>query len=280
MIDTHIHVWNFSKAKYDWLENDTSILNRNYNIDEIEEERKALDIDKGVLVQASNRIEDTTFMLEVANENDWIKGIVGWLPLMDTDACEKIISSQYMHQPLIKGFRHLIHDEADPRWLLQPQVIRSLQLIASYNYTYDVVGVLTEHIETVFAVADKVPGLKMVFDHLNHPPLDGKKPFNTWAELMKQAAANPNLYAKISGLGTITNKPGLWNENDIQPAVEFALQHFGEDRCFCGGDWPVSLLAGSYTYTWDVYKGILEHLLPSSSLTKIYDDNAQNFYRL
>ena len=280
MTDTHIHIWNFTKSKYDWLENDTSILKRNYFISEIEEERRALGITKGVLVQASNRIEDTNYMLEVAAENNWIQGIVGWLPLMDTDACEKIISSQFIHQPLIKGFRHLIHDEANARWLLQPQVIRSLQLIASYNYTYDVVGVLTEHIETVLQVAEKVPSLKMIFDHLNHPPLDGKKPFDKWAGLMKEAAENPFLYAKISVLGTITEKPGLWNENDIQPAVELVLEHFGDDRCLCGGDWPVSLLAGSYTYTWDVYKGILNYLLPPQSLQKIYDENAAQFYKL
>jgi L-fuconolactonase len=129
-------------------------------------------------------------------------------------------------------------------------------------------------------VADKVPELKMIFDHLNQPPIAAKEKFGSWGQLMKAAAANKNFYAKISGLGTTTKNFTGWTANNIQPYVEFAMEHFGTDRCCCGGDWPVSLLAGSYTNTWSAYKKVLENILDEASLQKVYSLNATQFYTL
>ena len=84
IIDTHIHAWNLDKAHYSWLEGNTSILNRTYAIEEIETERKQSGITAGILVQAANNTQDTDWMLQVAAEQGWIKGVVGWLPLTDT----------------------------------------------------------------------------------------------------------------------------------------------------------------------------------------------------
>jgi L-fuconolactonase len=279
IIDTHIHVWNFDKAVYPWLDGNTSILNRTYNIEEIEAERNAVGVTEGLLVQASNNLEDTNWMLEVAANNGWIKGVVGWLPLMDTAATEKAVN-EYGKNNYFKGVRHLIHDEADPKWLLQPAVIDSLKILAEKNVTYDVVGVLSQHIKTVLEVADKIPGLKMVFDHLNQPPMKSNERFGAWGDLMKTASQHKNFHAKISGLGTATADPEQWGVEDIKPYVAFILENFGTDRCFCGGDWPVSLLAGSYTKTWTTYKSVISGLLNEQESEKIFYNNAQQFYNL
>ena len=280
IIDTHIHVWNFDKAEYDWLKNDTSILKRTYHIEEIEVERKAAGISGGVLVQASVNTEDTDWMLEVAEKTSWINGVVGWLPLMDPGKTAQLLEDVYLKNKYYKGVRHLIHDEPDAQWLLQDTVIESLKILVQHQLTYDVVGVLPQHIKTVLAVAEKVPELKMVFDHLNQPPIAAGEKFGEWGVLMKEAAANKNFHAKISGLGTVVKKEHDWDAADIQPYVEFVLQHFGIERCFCGGDWPVSLLAGSYTKSWTVYKEVLGALLNEAQLEKIFFTNAVNFYRL
>src|ERR1044072_3135139 len=112
ILDTHIHVWNFDKASYSWLDGNTTILNRNYDIGELEEERLRSGVTGGILVQAANNFEDTDWMIEVANGHDWIKGVVGWLPLMHpnetADALKKCKSNRWF-----KGVRHLIHDEQD-----------------------------------------------------------------------------------------------------------------------------------------------------------------------
>jgi L-fuconolactonase len=163
IIDTHVHIWDFEKAEYDWLKNDTSILNRSYHIDELQPMRIEAGITGGVLIQAANNFEDTNWMLQVAAETDWIKGVVGWLPLMDP-AFTATALKEYLGNPYFKGVRHLIHDEPDPRWLLQDTVIQSLSVLAAYDVPYDVVGVTTEHLRTALQVAEKVPDLRMIFD--------------------------------------------------------------------------------------------------------------------
>jgi L-fuconolactonase len=280
VIDTHIHVWNFDKANYPWLDGNTSVLNKTYNIEEIEKERIEANIIAGVLVQASNNLEDTDWMLEVAASTEWIQGVVGWLPLTDPDASQKLLEQKYLKQDYFKGVRHLIHDEADPAWLLQPAVLESLKMLASYNISYDVVGVLPEHIRTAMTVAEKVPGLRMIFDHLNQPPIRQNQKFGEWGQLMKTASGNQNFYAKISGLGTTPGKPSGWSAADIKPYVEFILDQYGTDRCCCGGDWPVSLLAGSYSHTWQSYYDVVNGLAGESDSEKILSGNARQFYKL
>ena len=280
IIDTHIHIWDIERAEYPWLKSDTSILNRTWTIDEIQKERTEAGITAGVLVQAGGNLEDTELMLEVANINEWIKGVVCWLPLMGTKETGKLLEERFLNSEYFKGVRHQIHDEKNSKWLLQPSVIESLKLLAKNNIPYDVVGILPEHIETVLKVAELVPGLRMVLDHLNAPPIATKEKFGKWSELMSEAAKNKNFYAKISGLGTASGNFESRTADDIKPYVEFALQHFGVDRCFCGGDWPVSMLVNTYSNTWKITKNIINELLNDEDREKIFFSNANSFYNL
>ncbi|MBP6687306.1 MAG: amidohydrolase family protein [Lacibacter sp.] len=278
LADTHVHIWDFNRAEYAWLKHNTSILSRTYSIEELESERNSSGVTKGILVQAANNFEDTDWMLHVAVNTDWIAGIVGWLPLTDPGATLKALQKKYGKEKYFKAVRHLIHDEPDVKWLLQPKVIESLRILANHSIPYDVVGILPEHIETVLEVAIKVPELKMVFDHLNQPPIATKEQFGKWGELMKEAAQHKNFYAKISGLGLTAQKGESWTVADIKPYVAFALEQFGTDRCFMGGDWPVSLLAGSYSNTWKNYKQVIHELVDDNAADKIFYSNAANFY--
>ena len=280
LVDTHIHIWDFKQAEYSWLKGDTSILNRTYSLDELKDERLTAEVTMGVLVQAANNFEDTDWMLKVADETDWINGVVGWLPLLDPIKTEQALQEKYLKNKYFKGVRHLIHNEPDAEWLLQPTVIESLQLLAEYNLTYDIVGVVPQHIKTALKVAEKVPTLPIVIDHLNQPPIATKERFGVWGELMKKAAKHPNFHVKISGLGTTSGNFEGWTEEDLKPYIHFALENFGEDRCFCGGDWPVSFLAGSYTKTWSAYKSILRKILNEKALQKVLSLNAIRFYGL
>ncbi|MBN8686542.1 MAG: amidohydrolase family protein [Chitinophagales bacterium] len=276
--DTHIHIWDFSKADYAWLKGNTSLLNRVYAIDEIETERQALGITAGILVQAANNFEDTDWMLQVATHTPWIAGIVGWLPLTDPDATLKALQLKYGKENYFKGVRHLIHDEQDPRWLLQPAVLQSLGILAEHDIPFDVVGILPAHIETALVVAEKIPGLRMVFDHLNQPPVATGEKFGRWGDLIKQAAQHSGFYMKISGLGLTTGKGAGWTAADIAPYIDFSLMHFGTERCFCGGDWPVALLADSYTNSWSRYLDVLTGRLNQEELDKVVYANASRFY--
>ncbi len=278
LIDTHVHIWDLEKVDYPWLKDNQTILNASYHIDALTPQLKKAGIAKGILVQASNNFEDTNAMLMVAEQTDWIQGVVGWLPLMDSERTSQALQ-QYQQHPYFKGVRHLIHDEPDSKWLLQPSVLESLAELANQNLPYDLVGILNEHIDTALGVAEKLPHLKMVFDHLNQPPIQSGEKFGKWGELMAIAARHPNFYVKISGLGTTCGKVEF-SKDSIKPYLEFIIDHFGVDRCFCGGDWPVSLLANDYANTWKIYQSAILELVGEKDATKIFATNAIAFYHL
>ena len=280
IIDTHIHVWDLQRAQYQWLKNDTSILKQTWHIGQLAEAKTAAGITSGILVQASGNKEDTELMLETAHKTAWIEGVVCWLPLADTEKTQELLDKKYLSEKYIKGVRHQIHDEPDAKWLLQPSVISSLKVLAQKNIPYDVVAVLPQHIETALEVAHKIPELKMVFDHLSQPPIKTKERFGVWGDLMKAASEHKNFYAKISGLGTTSGNFENWNAEEVKPYIAFALEHFGTDRCFCGGDWPVALLAGSYTKVWNVYTSVVNSLVNKKDSENIFYNNAQQFYNL
>jgi L-fuconolactonase len=280
VIDTHIHIWDFEKAEYPWLSADETILHRNYLLDELCPQLTSSGVSHGVMVQAANNFEDTALMLETAASHSWILGVVGWLPLTSPRLTRQWILEKFKGNKYLKGVRHLIHDEADPAWLLQPAVMESLEIVAREKLTYDIIGVSAEHLKTAMTLASRIPDLKLVLDHLNHPPMDGQRQAGPWEFLMSRAAEHQNIHCKISGLGTITGKPEDWTAEDIRPAVVFALKTFGTHRCFCGGDWPVSLLAGSYQKTWEIYRQILSEELSAADQEKVLFTNARDFYAL
>ena len=280
IIDTHVHVWDLEKAAYPWLEGDQSILNRTWRIEEIADERKKVGITTGVLVQASGNLEDTELLLDTAYKTDWISGVVAWMPLMHPQMTRRLLEERFLQEKYFKGVRHQIHDEKNTEWLLQPNVIESLKDVASYRIPYDIVGILPAHIETVLKLAEKIPELKMVFDHLSAPPVPAKERFGKWGDLMKEAAKHKNFFIKISGLGTASGNFKGRTANDITPYVEFVLEHFGVERCFCGSDWPVSMLANDYVQTWKTTKEILNSLLDNDAKDKVFFTNANSFYNL
>jgi len=280
ILDTHVHVWDLTKADYPWLKGDTSLLNQTWVIGALEAERVAAGVTEGILVQAAGNVEDTDHMLKVAADTSWISGVVIWLPLLDPDAVQRQLEEKHLSNPYFCGVRHQIHDEPDTEWLLQDKVIESLKILARYSIPFDLVAVKTAHIKTALEVADKVPELNMVFDHLSQPPIATKERFGEWGELMSTAAKHKAFSAKISGLGTASGNFDGRTRKDIQPYVEFAIKHFGIERCFCGGDWPVSVLAGRYSEIWKIYREILEETLSAREQEQVLYHSAKKFYTI
>lgn len=281
IIDTHLHTWDLNRCSYYWLEGNDSILSRSYSIEQVQPQIAEAGVTSAVLVQATNQLKESDWLLSLSEANDWIEGAVIWLPLADPAATARALE-KYLSHPGFKGVRHQIHDESNEEWLLQPTVIESLQLLASHNIPYDLVGIKNAHIRTALKLAEAVPNLRMIFDHINQPPIANNisQHFGEWGVLMKEASTHPNFFVKISGLGATTEKGKEWTSSDIEPFVEYALHVFGSDRAMCGSDWPVAELFGSYSYTWQQYKKILEQLLTPQELDKVYQQNARKFYNL
>ena len=280
IIDTHVHIWDLIKVQYSWLQGDDSILARNYLPDELFPQLSKVHVTSAVLVQAANNLEDTELMLSAASQNDWIKGVVGWVPLQDPSKTQALVENWKANHPYIKGIRHLIHNEANENWLLQDNVIESLKILAHHHITYDIVGVKEAHLKAAITIAEKIPTLNLVLDHLNNPPMTNQTEMDIWRTNIKVAAQLKNIYAKISGLAMSTGQFETWTSADIQASIEYALEQFGTDRCFCGGDWPVSLLAGGYVKTIQAYREIIENCLTIIDQEKVFNKNAALFYKL
>ena len=280
IIDTHVHIWDLIKVHYSWLQGDDSILARNYLPAELYPQLSKVHVTSAVLVQAANNLEDTELMLSAASQNDWIKGVVGWVPLQDPSKTQALIENWKATNTYLKGIRHLIHIEANENWLLQDSVIESLKILAHHHITYDIVGVKEAHLKAAITIAEKIPNLNLVLDHLNNPPMTNQSEMDRWRTNIKVAAQLKNIHAKISGLAMATGQFETWTSADIHASIEYALEQFGTDRCFCGGDWPVSLLAGGYLKTFNAYRAVIENCLPGTDQEKVFNKNAALFYKL
>ena len=247
-IDAHQHVWNLEKVDYPWLGPSSGPIYRTIEAPELEPLLQKTGVDKTIIVQAMNSYEDTDYMLETAAAHDWVAGVVGWVPLQrPKEAAEKL--EMYSRNPLFRGVRHLIHDEPDPDWVVQDSVMEGLKVLASFGMTFDIVAVFPNHLKHVPLLAEKVPNLNFVIDHLAKPPIASKQ-WEPWASQFARAAEYPNVYAKVSGLNTAANWSN-WSDHDIKPYIDFAMEKFGADRLMFGSDWPVANLAGDYQKVWE-----------------------------
>jgi L-fuconolactonase len=278
IIDTHQHFWNLDKVAYPWLVPEYGLIYRTFEAPELEPQLKAVGVDKTVIVQSMDSYEDTDYMFDTAAHFDWVAGIVGWVPLLRPDEAARKLEEHKSRNPLFKGMRHLIHTEDDPNWVVQDVVIESLTTLATMGYTFDVVAVFPNHLKHVPTLSERIPNLKMVIDHLAKPPYPSAADMATWGDQMTTAAENPNVYAKISGLNTAVGKPD-WKAEDLQPAIDFALEKFGVDRLMFGSDWPVAILAGDYAKVFSETRQCLSGL-SSADQNAIWGDNANRFYNL
>ncbi|MYE27596.1 MAG: amidohydrolase family protein, partial [Chloroflexi bacterium] len=169
-VDTHQHFWNLDEVAYPWLAPAYGPIYRSFAADELAPQLAASGVEKTVIVQAMDSYADTDSMLAIAEANDWVAGVVGWVPLHDPDETAKKLD-EYGRNPYFKGMRHLIHEETNPDWVVQKQVLEGLQILADRGLTFDVVAVFPNHLNHVPTLAEKVPNLKMVIDHLAKPPL-------------------------------------------------------------------------------------------------------------
>lgn len=276
IIDAHQHFWNLEEQSYPWLTADAGPIYRTFEPPELEPQLKAAGVAGTVLVQAMDSFEDTEAMLARADRFSWIAGVVGWVPLARPSEAERALE-RYARHPKFKGVRHLIHEEPDPDWLLQESVAEGLRLLAERGLTFDVVSVLPEHLRHVPTIVERVPGLRMVIDHLSKPPIE-EKGWQPWADLLAEAAASPNVYAKVSGLNTAADWDD-WDADDLRPYTDYAVAVFGPERLMFGSDWPVATLADDYQRVVDETGRALRALAPGER-EAIFSGTAIEFYRL
>jgi L-fuconolactonase len=274
MIDAHQHFWQVGRFDYPWMTSDLGILYRDYLPADLKPVLRANGVDKTVLVQASNSVAESRWLLSLADQNSFIAGVVGWVDLASPEVGEQL--AELTRHPKFKGVRHLVESEPADDWLVQPTVISGLRRLAAYGLSYDLL-VHTRHLRHASTVAERCSDLRLVIDHLAKPPI-AKHGFEEWAREFKPLASYPNMYCKLSGLVTEANWSS-WTAEDLCPYVDCALEVFGPERLMFGSDHPVCLLAASYERVLGSFKELLQ-TLDTEHRDRVFGENARRFYRL
>jgi len=269
MIDAHQHFWQVGRFDYPWMTSDLGVLYRDYVPRELEPELVKNGVTQTVLVQASNSLAESRWLLQLADENEFIAGIVGWVDLASRDVDAQL--DELTAHPKFKGVRHLVESEPADDWLVEPAVLRGLRRLSDYGLTYDLL-VHTRHLRHVRVVAESCPDLRLVIDHLAKPPI-AKHGFDQWSRAIAPLAAYPNMRCKLSGLVTEADW-NSWTTDDLRPYVERVLELFGPERLIFGSDHPVCLLAASYTRVLESFREIV------GDDDRIFGENARIFYQL
>lgn len=266
VVDAHLHLWSLRRGQgdspYAWITPELGPLHRDITPEEAYGQMARAGVDEAVLVQADDTPEDTEAMLAVARTRDWVAGVVGWLPLDDPASTGDTLSrwqdeglvtarpgattSGDRPAGLVVGIRHLVHTDPRRDYLLLPEVLESLGLVASAGLALDVPDAFPDHLTQVDAVATAVPTLRLVVDHLGKPPLGegtGSTAYRAWERQLREAAAHPLVHAKVSGL----HLPGAdYDLTALEPVLDVALDAFGPERLMLGSDWPMNLPHGGY----------------------------------
>ena len=274
MIDSHQHFWQVGRFDYPWMSSDLGVLYRDYLPHDLEPILRHNAINQTILVQASNSVAESRWLLELADTNSFIAGVVGWVDLMSPRAEEQL--QELSSHPKFKGVRHLVESEPNDDWLVQPAVISGLKGLAAYGLSYDLL-VHTRHLKYVPQVAENCPELALVIDHLAKPPI-ARNEIDEWSRALAPLAKFPNINCKLSGLVTEANWSS-WQTNDLRPFVDCALELFGAERIMFGSDYPVCLLAATYERVLESFQEMLKDL-SETEREKIFSTNAAKFYRL
>ncbi|SMP16205.1 amidohydrolase family protein [Shimia sagamensis] len=239
-IDAHQHFWKLARGDYSWLTPDLQPLYRDFGPKDLRPLLETAGVDGTIAVQAADTEAETEYLLALADEHDWIFGVVGWTDLEAADAPEKI--ERMAQHPKLVGFRPMIQDIKDDAWMLKDNLRPALEAMALHNLTFDAL-VMPRHLGHLLTFLEKNPNLRIVIDHGAKPAIrDGH--FDTWATDMTRIAQSSEVFCKLSGLTTEAGPE--WALDDLSPYIERVLQAFTPARILFGSDWPVLNLASSY----------------------------------
>jgi len=250
-----------------------SVIQRDFLPTDLEPILAQQAVEGTVVVQADQSLEETEFLLQLAEANPFIKGVVGWVDLCAPNI-EDQIHALTKHEKL-RGFRHILQSE-QPEFMLKPSFLHGIKTLTQYNFTYDLL-IYPHQLKAARELVEQNPQQPFVLDHLAKPYIK-KGELDAWAKDLWLLAQNENVYCKLSGIITEADHKN-WTAEQLYPYMDIALAAFGVDRIMFGSDWPVCKLAGNYHQVVDLVDGYLDGY-PQEDIDKILGLNAVRFYQL
>ncbi|WP_379155770.1 amidohydrolase family protein [Paenibacillus sp. sgz5001063] len=274
-IDAHQHYWKIDRGDYGWITPELPQLYRDFIPVDLEPLLKEHGIDGSILVQAAPTLEETQYILSLADQNASVLGVVGWLDLFSSDHRQHY--EELRRHPKFKGFRIMIQDMPDASRILEPVFVDALRSYAAEGVPVDLL-LTFQQMEPVVNLLRLVPGLRGVIDHLAKPPIYSGQ-LEPWSTHLAEIASFPGIYCKLSGMVTEAGQDSSAKE-DFIPYISRVLELFGPDRVMFGSDWPVCLLAAEYSQVIEIVLNALPAGWGSTEYDRLFGGNAKEFYKL
>ena len=273
-IDAHQHFWIYNPAEYGWIDESMSALRRNFLPEDLSPEVQTAGFQGSIVVQTRQTLEETRWLLELAGISPNILGVVGWVNLCSSECRSQL--EMFSKNPKLVGIRHIVQSEPDDRFLMRRDFREGVALLEQFDLAYDIL-IYTKHLSVAAEFIEQFPRQRFVLDHLAKPPIKSRE-IKLWAAGIRRTAMFPNVYCKLSGLVTEADWQH-WKPGDITPYLDVAFETFGVSRLMIGSDWPVCLLAGSYSRTLDVVKNYLQGH-SAETRDAVLGGNACRFWKL
>ena len=251
-----------------------AVLKRDFLPEELIRRMREAGVDRTIAVQADQSETETHFLIDLAEENSAIAGVVGWVNLLDKNIEERL--EYFSRHTKLRGFRHIVQAERDDRFMIREDFLRGVAALARHNFTYDIL-IYARQLPAAVKFVRRFPAQKFVLDHLAKPSIKAGE-IDAWANNIRALARNRNVYCKLSGFVTEANWTN-WNAETLRPYLDVAFEAFGTDRLMFGSDWPVCLLAASYSQVKEVIENYTRDFSPSEK-ENIFGLNAARFYGL
>ncbi|WP_417683903.1 amidohydrolase family protein [Roseibium sp.] len=272
-IDAHQHFWQLSRGDYGWLTPELGPIYRDFMPADLTPLLGRNKVAGTILVQAAPTVAETRFMLDLAEANNFIKGVVGWTDFDAEDAPDRI--DELARHPKLIGLRPMIQDIAQDDWLLSDHIVRALDAMVDNELVFDALT-LPRHLPHLRVLLERNPDLRVVIDHGSKPEIRNRM-IDPWKNEMDMIARETSAWCKISGL--VTEAEPDWTIDDLRPYVDHLLAAFEPDRLIWGSDWPVCTLASSYDRWVDTCETLLDGL-NADQKDKIWRRNALTAYGL
>ena len=273
-IDAHHHFWNPARGDYGWMPEDDPVLSRIYDPADLAVGLSETGVAQTVLVQAAPSVEETEYMLGIADATPHVAKVVGWIDFEDPS--QRQVLERLARHPKFSGVRPMIQDIPDDTWMLRPQVQWAFSALIELDLTFDCLG-LSRHLPYFHTLLMKYPQMRTVIDHCMKPQLRDAAHFALWADGMTKLADETRAYCKLSGL--VTEADADFSDEALKPATDHVLTAFGANRVMWGSDWPVSRLRCEYQDWFAQARRLTSHL-GAAAQGQIFEQTARVFYRI
>ncbi|SOD12118.1 amidohydrolase family protein [Pedobacter xixiisoli] len=274
MIDSHVHFWKYHPVKEAWITEKMKAIQADFLPDQLQLELMENGIEGCVAVQADQSEQETEFLLSLATEYDFIKGVVGWIDLRGENLPDRLAAfSKYKK---LKGWRHIAQSEPDG-FLLDPSFLRGIAELKNYRHTYDIV-IVRNQLKEAISLVNKFPEQRFILDHIAKPDIKDNNGDIAWQEGISLLAKHKNLYCKVSGMVTEADWYN-WKNEDMKFYLDTVFENFSIDKLMFGSDWPVCTLAASYRETKQVVEDYISQLTVLQRKA-IFESNAKECYQL